>query len=87
MGMKVIIDIPKEAFESVKSDEPIDFLDAMHIISTIQNGIPLEEELEKIRQESVRLTGNKIMATGTRADGRMDIIEIIDKHIEELKGE
>lgn len=46
----------------------------------------LIEELEKIRQESVRLTESKIMATGTRADGRMDIIDIIDKRISELKG-
>lgn len=43
------------------------------------------EELEKIRQESARLTEKNIMATGTRADGRIDIIEIIDKHISELK--
>lgn len=45
------------------------------------------KELEKIRQESVRLTESNIMITGTRADGRMDIIEIIDKHISKLKGE
>ena len=41
--MKVMIDIPKEAFELIKSDAPIDFLDAVHIINTIQNGIPLPE--------------------------------------------
>ena len=43
------------------------------------------KELEKIRQESVRLTESNIMTTGTRADGRMDIIEIIDKRISKLK--
>lgn len=43
------------------------------------------KELEKIRQESVRLTESNIMVTGTRADGRMDIIDIIDKRISKLK--
>lgn len=47
----------------------------------------LEKELEKIRQESIKLTESNIMAIGTRADGRMDIIDIIDKHLLKLKGE
>ena len=39
--IELVIKIPKEAFELIKSDAPIDFIDAVHIISTIQNGIPL----------------------------------------------
>lgn len=79
MGMKVVIDIPKEAFESVKNDKPIDFLDAVHIISTIQNGIPLVEELEKLKaefEEDKYILLNQITA-----------IKVINNHIEELKGE
>lgn len=84
--MKLIIDIPKEELELVKSDTQIDFLDAIHIISTIQNGTPLEEELRKLR-----LQIHNIEEPDHDFEGffqcQDEAIEIISKAIDELKGE
>ena len=41
--MKLVIDIPKEMFELIKSDEHIDWLDVEHIVFCIKKGQPLEE--------------------------------------------
>lgn len=84
--MKLIIDIPEDGYKKIKEYFANDDC-GLPTDLAIAKGIPLEKELEKIRQKSVRLTERNIMITGTRADGRMDIIEIIDKHISELKGE
>ena len=48
--MKIVIDIPEGAYELLKN-EGVDWLGAEHILNAVANGIPLEEELEKIKNE------------------------------------
>ena len=88
--MKLIIDIPKEAFELVKNNTQIDFLDAIHIISIIQNGTPLEEELEKIKAELIGICNhcNCVSCVFVSLEDEKCLMKtIINNHISELKGE
>lgn len=91
--MKLIIDINDNEYIGIKEypNNVTSYPVTIHIYDAIRNGTPLSEELkkelEKIRRESIKLTASNIMVMGTRADGRMDIIDIIDKHLSKLKGE
>lgn len=86
--MKLIIDIPKESFELVKNGKEIDFIDAEHIIRTIQNGIPLEEELETIKAELVGKCNhcNCVSCIFVSLEDEKCLMKtIINKRISELK--
>lgn len=39
--MKIIIDIPEEAYKVLQSDEGVDWLGAEHILQAVANGTPL----------------------------------------------
>lgn len=39
--MKIVIDIPEDAYKVLRSDEGVDWLGAEHILHAVSNGIPL----------------------------------------------
>ena len=73
-----------EDFDEFKMSES-----GKHLIATVKTKCKEEKinELEKIRTKAVELTSKNILEDGTRADGRMDIIDLIDNRIDKLKGE
>lgn len=96
--MKLIIDISEETYNALIGDEWIDGEYIDNMINSIQNGTPPEEELEKIKEKIYRhhnITCNLKCATcfleyNCELRRKIDLLEdlaIIDKHIEELKGE
>ena len=79
--MKLIIDIPNEAYDILTEYQVLpDNIDLEYFVI---HGIPLEEELEKIKAE---LENPKVIGMDF-FDGLYYAEEIIDKHISELKGE
>ena len=84
--MKLIIDIDKEQYEPIKEHKGGFYIG---IFNNIRNGIPFEEELEKIKQEIGRIETEE--GGDFLEKPAIDIIyesqKILDKHISELKGE
>lgn len=74
--MKLIIDIPEEAYKKLLEEQhlPKD-LDVEYLI---MNGTPLEEEFENIKAE---IRGRCIFSIS-----KIDVLDIIDNRIAELKG-
>ena len=62
--MKIIIDIPKDAYKVLQSDEGVDWLGAEHILHAISNGTPLplkhgrlidaDKEIHKLNEMKVQ---------------------------------
>lgn len=77
--MKLIIDINKKDYNSIISDKLISPRNLNIYERIIANGTPLEEELEQIKAEFEE--DRYILLNQTVA------IQVIDKHISELKGE
>lgn len=94
---KLIIEIDEETYNAVIGDEWIDSEYIDNIINTIQNGTPLEEELEKIKAELEYMAETQTIVEDSvgmayHKSRRRIILEyyalkIIDKRISELKGE
>lgn len=84
--MKLVIDISQNDYEEIK-EYGINTFSSVAI--AIQNGTPLEEELEKIKAEIRKLTdiNPDYPMDRTIHISRNEVLEIIDKHIAELKGE
>ena len=83
--MKLIIDIPEEDYNFVKKQVADGITNPLKM--RIANGIPLEEEFEKIKAELNNLDfdfGNYYDETEAVLN---KINSVLDKHIEELKGE
>ena len=85
--MKVITDIDKDDFEILKYEERNgnDFKP----IKLIANGTPLEEEFKKIKEE-IEDTGGYEQEVHGKTEflkGITYCLNIINKYIEELKGE
>lgn len=73
--MKLIIDIPEEIYLEKKEDYIGDTLDR-----AIANGTPLQAEFEKVKAEMItELYVNRATKEA--------LINIVDNHISELKGE
>lgn len=90
--MKLIIDVSKETYDRIR-DIDRDYLrrsTVMECVDTIYNGIPLEEELEKIRDE---IRNFDLVSTNGNSAENVFILtrdlsaSVIEKHISELKGE
>lgn len=76
--MKLVIDISEEDYDYIKNSDDMNF-------NVIKNGIPLEEELEDVKAE---IENYEIeIFDYSYSQGLKKAIEIIDKHISELKGE
>lgn len=73
--MKTIIDVPKEDYEYIKNNNDMNF-------NAIKNGIPLSEELEKIKSEDIDCQYEEDYEY---SGGLQKAIEIIDKRISELQ--
>lgn len=44
-GMKIVIDIPKKAYENIKAEKEIDWLGVEYILDCIKSGTPIEEPI------------------------------------------
>ena len=82
--MKLIVDIPDKVYDILTEyqvlPENID-LEYFVIHST-----PLEEELEKIKAEIDTLYGVYLSRFTERLVIKTDVMQILDRHISELKG-
>ncbi len=76
--MKLVIDIPEEIYIEKKEDYIGDTLDR-----AIANGIPLEEEFEKLKTKIKQTSNTALVCEFSCAD----VCKLIDKYIEDLKGE
>lgn len=87
--MKHIIYIPKELYKNIVEDN-CSMREMQILLRVIKNGTPFEEELEKVREEIKTeisdYEGCADFYEGIRF-GLRTAIEIIDKHISELKGD
>lgn len=92
--MKLIIDIDEDSYRECKfrkdllslGGEPTDLTFNMRMETTISKGIPLSEELEKIKNELLsKVNGSNIF--GSAYVDVKDINKLFDSRIEELKGE
>ena len=82
--MKLIIDIPEEDYERCKKR----FQMRLFIMGdAIANGTPFETELEKIKAEIDEIVESEMKEDVLWSLGLRYSKKIIDKHIEELKGE
>jgi len=85
--MKYIIDIPEEVYKRIIFYKEFhDLSDCVTTIKAIENGTPLEEELEKIKAEIMSI-GNWREIYEVPNGYVVECLNIIDKHIAELKGE
>ena len=84
--MKLIIDIPEEAYNAVIGDEWIDSEYIDNIINSIQNSTPFEEELKKLWLQIYNIDKPDHDFDGFY-QCQDEAIEIISKAIDELKGE
>ena len=84
--MKLIIDIDKKIYDrAMLGDFNITVFD-----EAVRNGIPLEEELEKIKAEVDKKYDELYVIdefTNGEASAYVKILEIVNEHIAELKGE
>ena len=80
--MKLIIDIPEEEYEKNKSAK----CDYHTLRMAIKNGIPLEEELEKVRDKIIKKANSGQWSEPT-IYGMQKAVFIIDNELSELKGE
>ena len=96
--MKLIIDIQDFVYNNVKEFDTTHNYE-LNIVESIKNGIPLSEELEKIKAETLKLFCDTC-AYGNRCNGSDELPkcshqhefeeefeELICNHISELKGE
>lgn len=90
--MKLIVDISEEDYKECKFrkdllflEEPTELTFNMRMETLIANGIPLEKGLEKIKAEinEQRLFNKSLLCKSDLHHA----INIINKHISELKGE
>lgn len=87
--MKHIIYIPKELYKNIVEDN-CSMREMQILLRVIKDGTPLEEELEKIKaeiDESSFETYEKYSEEPIFCNYTLNIMQIIDNHIEELKGE
>lgn len=85
--MKLIIDIPKDVYKrTVFYREFRDLNDCVTTLKALENGTPLEEELKKIKAEIMSI-GNWREIYEVPNGYVVECLNIIDKHITELKGE
>lgn len=79
--MKLIIDIPEEDYAQ------LDKWSVYYFREVISKGIPLSEELEKIKTEIDEIVESEMKEDVLWSLGLRYSKKIIDKHITELKGE
>ena len=79
---KIVIDISEETYQKIKNDEYSVIENYCGILS-IQNGIPLDDILDDIRQEiGVLLTDTSVSLPTKICDDKLKrVLDIIDRHI------
>ena len=90
--MKLIIEIDEDYYKAIWENGYIYDEDNEDVAKIIKDGIPLEEELEKIKVEieEISITYHNPYSVMKPMYDKVDtesVMEIIDKHIKELKGE
>lgn len=84
--MKLIIDIPKDVYKrTVFYREFRDLNDCVTTLKALENGTPLEEELEKIKKEIEQDAFKDVNDSKYIFVNRVN--QIINKYKAELKGE
>ena len=63
--MQIVIDIPKIAYDLLKSDETIDWLDAENILNSIVEGIVLPKGHGRLIDENMIAYTNGVLEDGT----------------------
>ena len=82
--MKLVIELDDETYNDTIDRPRLNLIGLFRLIEAVQKGTPLEEELEKIKEEMDKL--HKINCDFECIRYYNDL-EIIDRHIKELKGE
>lgn len=94
--MKLIIDLPNKTIAHIRSDYGHKYFgcigddDKKIIMKAIYDGTPLEEELEKIREEIMNkgmIPTHTYITPDGKALQKSVVDVVIDNHIKELKGE
>lgn len=87
--MKLVIDIDEKDYEYIKELGLNGYRDQTNrVVEAIANGTSLEEELENIKEKINSEDVNcQYEDDYVYSSGLQKAIEIIDNHIEELKGE
>ena len=86
--MKIVIEIDEDIYNDVKTDNCFNGYDVCEVKNAIKNGIPLEEELEKIKSKiNLEDVDCQYEEDYMYSSGLQKAIDIIDNHIAELKGE
>lgn len=66
---KVLIDIPQQAYDKLKSDQQVDWLDTECLLSAIANGTLLSDNYTISQWDSNKVTeGNGIISTNCKDD-------------------
>ena len=82
--MKLIIDIPEEAYNRLMEFQVLpENIDLEYFVI---HGIPLEEELEKIKEE-IEEIDNIVHEHGATYINKYAIVKVFNNYISELKGE
>lgn len=86
--MKLIVDIPDEMYDWIDNGFPTED-DYVMLWEEIRQGIPLEEKLKKIKAEmqEEHTKHTCFYVNGNHYCDHWGDLQIIDKHISELKGE
>ena len=92
--MKLIIDIDKNIYSDVIIDDCFNGYNICKVKDSIKNGTPLEEELEMIKaeienipnDETTKPIGTYDYCLGAENERKI-VLQILYKHISELKGE
>lgn len=86
--MKVIIDINEETYADTIHDSEYDTLQlGITLKEIVKNGTPLEDELEMIKMEIIKLTRYCTTKRGINLISDNAVYRIINKRIAKLKGE
>ena len=87
--MKIVIDLDEKYYNDIKNSPTASNYSTLYALFGIRNGTLLSEELEKIKAEIRKLTdiNPDYPMDRTIHISRNEVLEIIDKHIAELKGE
>lgn len=91
--MKIVIDLDEKYYNDIKNSPTASNYSTLYALFGIRNGTLLSEELEKIKAEieNMWIKSAKDLKTGKVIYENLcehsEVLEIIDNHIAELKGE
>lgn len=90
--MKIVIDIPQKAYETLKAEKEIDWLGAEYILDCIKNGIPLPKNHGRLIDADDFIAMLKDATERQRykellIDDCLTVDDVIDAIIESLQNE